>query len=36
MENVCGAHFEAQRDYDGAKPKIPVMFPGCIHGKEKD
>ena len=22
--------------YDGSKPKIPMMFPGCIHGKEKD
>ncbi|MFZ0927992.1 MAG: hypothetical protein WAN11_05305 [Syntrophobacteraceae bacterium] len=30
------AHFEAQPDYDGSKPKIPMMFPGCIHGKEKD
>ncbi len=20
----------------GSKPKIPIMFPGCIHGKEKD
>ena len=36
VENVRGAHFEAQRDYDRAKPIIPVMFPGCIHGKEKD
>jgi hypothetical protein len=34
-ENVCGAHFEAQ-PYDGGKPKIPMMFPGCIHDKEKD
>jgi len=22
--------------YVGSKPKIPMMFPGCIHGKEKD
>jgi hypothetical protein len=36
VENVCGAHFEAQPGYDGSKPKIPMMFPGCIHGKEKD
>jgi hypothetical protein len=35
VENVCGAHFEAQPGYDGCKPKIPMMFPGCIHGKEK-
>jgi hypothetical protein len=21
--------------YDGSKPKIPMVFPGCIHGKEK-
>jgi hypothetical protein len=20
---------------NGSKPKIPMMFPGCIHGKEK-
>jgi hypothetical protein len=25
-----------QPGYDGSKPKIPMMFPGCIHGKEKD
>jgi len=30
------AHCEAQPGYDGGKPKIPMMFPGCIHGKEKD
>ncbi|MFZ0928341.1 MAG: hypothetical protein WAN11_07060, partial [Syntrophobacteraceae bacterium] len=30
------AHFEARPGYDGSKPKIPMMFPGCIHGKEKD
>jgi len=36
VENVCGHHFEAQLGYDGSKPKIPMMFPGCIHGKEKD
>jgi hypothetical protein len=30
------AHFEDQPGYDGSKPKIPMMFPGCIHGKEKD
>jgi hypothetical protein len=35
-ENVCSVHFEAQPDYDGTKPKIPIMFPRCIHGKEKD
>ncbi len=22
--------------HDGSKQKIPVMFPGCFHGKEKD
>jgi hypothetical protein len=22
--------------YDGSKQKIPTMFPGCFHGKEKD
>jgi hypothetical protein len=22
--------------YDGSKPKIPTVFPGCFHGKEKD
>ena len=31
-----GVHFEAQLGYEGSKPKIPMMFPGCIHGKEKD
>jgi hypothetical protein len=25
-----------QPGYDGSKPKIPMMFPGCFHGKEKD
>jgi hypothetical protein len=30
------AHCEAQPGYDGSKPKIPMMFPGCIHDKEKD
>jgi hypothetical protein len=34
-ENVCGAHF-ASTGYDGGKPKIPMMFPGCFHGTGKD
>ena len=34
-ENVCGAHFETQPGYNGSKPKIPMMFPGCIHAKKK-
>ncbi len=25
-----------QPGYDGGKSKIPKMFPGCFHGKEKD
>jgi hypothetical protein len=35
VENVCGAHFEAQWGHDGNQPKFPMMFPGCFHGKEK-
>ncbi|MGA3117325.1 MAG: hypothetical protein ABSF90_23160 [Syntrophobacteraceae bacterium] len=34
--SVCGDRFGAQSGYDGSKPKIPTMFPGCFHGTEKD
>jgi len=35
VENVCGAHFEAQWGYDGNQPKFPMCFQNVsIRGKD--